>query len=144
MSHRPPSKHQLALMIRLAVFPTLVVLNLALSRLLRVGYFVMGVGLAVAGWPLLFADKPWGWRRAPSSACSWRCRSWHCSASGTPNGCCPPCCSKDLRALNIAGALPSSVAPGIAPAILTIGGGYAVLYAVAGSAPSSAPRPSCP
>jgi antibiotic biosynthesis monooxygenase (ABM) superfamily enzyme len=34
MSHRPPSKHQLALMIWLAVFPTLVVLNLALSGLL--------------------------------------------------------------------------------------------------------------
>jgi antibiotic biosynthesis monooxygenase (ABM) superfamily enzyme len=34
MSHRPPSKHQLALMIWLAVFPTLVVLNLTLSRLL--------------------------------------------------------------------------------------------------------------
>ena len=32
MSTRPPSKHQLALMIWLAVFPTLVVLNLALSR----------------------------------------------------------------------------------------------------------------
>ncbi len=30
----PPSKHQLALMIWLAVFPTLVVLNLALSGLL--------------------------------------------------------------------------------------------------------------
>jgi len=34
MSLRPPSKHQLALMIWLAVFPTLVVLNLALSGLL--------------------------------------------------------------------------------------------------------------
>jgi hypothetical protein len=35
--------------------------------------------------------------------------------------------------LNIAGALPSSIAPGIAPAILAIGGGsYGVLYAVAG------------
>jgi antibiotic biosynthesis monooxygenase (ABM) superfamily enzyme len=34
MSHRPPSKHQLALMIWLAVFPTLVVLNLALKGLL--------------------------------------------------------------------------------------------------------------
>jgi antibiotic biosynthesis monooxygenase (ABM) superfamily enzyme len=34
MSIRPPSKHQLALMIWLAVFPTLVVLNLALSGLL--------------------------------------------------------------------------------------------------------------
>ncbi|SIM54749.1 hypothetical protein [Micromonospora cremea] len=29
-------------------------------NLLRVGYFVMGVGLAVVKWPLLFADKPWG------------------------------------------------------------------------------------
>jgi antibiotic biosynthesis monooxygenase (ABM) superfamily enzyme len=34
MSHRPPSKHQLALMIWLAVFPTLVVLNLTLKGLL--------------------------------------------------------------------------------------------------------------
>ena len=35
--------------------------------------------------------------------------------------------------LNIAGALPSSIAPGIAPAILAVGGGsYGVLYAVAG------------
>jgi hypothetical protein len=29
-------------------------------NLLRVGYFVMGVGLVVFKWPLLFADKPWG------------------------------------------------------------------------------------
>jgi hypothetical protein len=29
-------------------------------NLLRVGYFVMGVFLAVVKWPLLFADKPWG------------------------------------------------------------------------------------
>jgi hypothetical protein len=29
-------------------------------NLLRVGYLVMGVGLAVYKWPLLFADKPWG------------------------------------------------------------------------------------
>jgi MFS family permease len=41
--------------------------------------------------------------------------------------------AKDLGVLNIAGALPFSVAPGIAPAILAVGGGsYAVLYAVAG------------
>ncbi|HEV7648500.1 MAG TPA: MFS transporter [Actinophytocola sp.] len=41
--------------------------------------------------------------------------------------------AKDLGVLNIAGALPSSIAPGIAPAILAIGGGsYGVLYAVAG------------
>ena len=33
---------------------------------------------------------------------------------------------------NMAGALPFSVAPAIAPAILAIGGGYGVLYAVAG------------
>ena len=32
---RPPSKHQLALMIWLAVFPTLTVLNLALGHWLR-------------------------------------------------------------------------------------------------------------
>jgi len=32
---RPPSRHQLALMIWLAVVPTLTVLNLALSRLLE-------------------------------------------------------------------------------------------------------------
>jgi len=41
--------------------------------------------------------------------------------------------AKDLGVLNIAGALPFSVAPAIAPAILTIGSGsYGVLYAVAG------------
>jgi MFS family permease len=41
--------------------------------------------------------------------------------------------AKDLGVLNIAGALPFSVAPGIAPAILALGGGsYGVLYAVAG------------
>ncbi|HJU97403.1 MAG TPA: MFS transporter, partial [Jiangellaceae bacterium] len=41
--------------------------------------------------------------------------------------------AKDLGVFNIAGALPFSVAPGIAPAILALGGGsYGVLYAVAG------------
>lgn len=41
--------------------------------------------------------------------------------------------AKDLGVLNIAGALPSSVAPAVAPAILVVGGGsYGVLYAVAG------------
>ena len=41
--------------------------------------------------------------------------------------------AKDLGVLNIAGALPSSIAPAIAPAILAIGGGsYGVLYAVTG------------
>ena len=41
--------------------------------------------------------------------------------------------AKDLGVINIAGALPFSVAPGIAPAILAFGGGsYGVLYAVAG------------
>lgn len=41
--------------------------------------------------------------------------------------------AKDLGVLNIAGALPSSLAPALAPAILALGGGsYGVLYAVAG------------
>ena len=41
--------------------------------------------------------------------------------------------AKDLGVFNIAGALPFSVAPAIAPAILAIGNGsYGVLYAVAG------------
>jgi MFS family permease len=41
--------------------------------------------------------------------------------------------AKDLGVLNMAGALPFSIAPAIAPAILAIGGGsYGVLYAVAG------------
>jgi MFS family permease len=41
--------------------------------------------------------------------------------------------AKDLGVFNIAGALPFSIAPGIAPAILAIGNGsYALLYAVAG------------
>ena len=41
--------------------------------------------------------------------------------------------AKDLGVFNMAGALPFSIAPGIAPAILAIGGGsYGVLYGVAG------------
>ncbi len=41
--------------------------------------------------------------------------------------------AKDLGVFNIAGALPSSIAPAIAPAILAIGNGsYSVLYSVAG------------
>jgi MFS family permease len=41
--------------------------------------------------------------------------------------------AKDLGVMNIAGALPFSVAPGIASAILAVGGGsYGVLYVVAG------------
>jgi MFS family permease len=40
--------------------------------------------------------------------------------------------AKDLGVFNIAGALPFSVGPAVAPAILAIGGGYGVLYAVAG------------
>lgn len=41
--------------------------------------------------------------------------------------------AKNLGVLNIAGALPFSVAPAIAPAVLAISGGsYAALYAVAG------------
>jgi MFS family permease len=41
--------------------------------------------------------------------------------------------AKDLGVFNIAGALPFSIAPGCAPAILAIGGGnYGVLYAAAG------------
>jgi MFS family permease len=41
--------------------------------------------------------------------------------------------AKDLGVFNIAGALPFSLAPAIAPAILAIGNGsYGVLYAVAG------------
>jgi MFS family permease len=42
--------------------------------------------------------------------------------------------AKDLGVLNIAGALPFSLAPAIAPAILAVGGGsYTVLFAVAGA-----------
>ena len=41
--------------------------------------------------------------------------------------------AKDLGVFNIAAALPFSIAPAVAPAILAIGGGsYGVLYAVAG------------
>jgi len=40
--------------------------------------------------------------------------------------------AKDLGVLNVASALPFSIAPAIAPAILAIGGGYGALYAVAG------------
>jgi MFS family permease len=46
----------------------------------------------------------------------------------------PASAAKDLGVMNIAGALPSSVAPAVAPAILSVGGGsYGVLYAVAGA-----------
>ena len=45
----------------------------------------------------------------------------------------PDTAAKDLGVLNIAGALPSAIAPAIAPVILAVGGGsYSVLYAVAG------------
>jgi hypothetical protein len=41
--------------------------------------------------------------------------------------------AKDLGVLNIAGALPFSLAPAVAPAVLWVGGGsYPLLYAVAG------------
>jgi MFS family permease len=41
--------------------------------------------------------------------------------------------AKDLGVLNIAGALPFSLAPAIAPAVLSLGGGgYGVLFSVAG------------
>jgi MFS family permease len=41
--------------------------------------------------------------------------------------------AKDLGVFNIAGALPFSLAPAVAPAVLAVGGGsYGVLYAVAG------------
>ncbi|HYG94073.1 MAG TPA: MFS transporter, partial [Nocardioides sp.] len=42
--------------------------------------------------------------------------------------------AKDLGVLNIAGALPFTVAPALAPAVLDISGGsYSALYAVAGT-----------
>jgi MFS family permease len=41
--------------------------------------------------------------------------------------------AKDLGVLNIAGALPFSIAPASAPFILAIGGSFGALYAVAGS-----------
>jgi MFS family permease len=45
----------------------------------------------------------------------------------------PKTAAKDLGVFNIAGALPSAIAPAIAPAILLLGNGsYGVLYAVAG------------
>lgn len=45
----------------------------------------------------------------------------------------PGSAAKDLGVMNIAGALPSSVAPAVAPAVLAVGGGsFGVLYAVAG------------
>ena len=46
----------------------------------------------------------------------------------------PGSAAKDLGVMNIAGALPSSLAPAVAPAILALGhGSYGVLYAVAGA-----------
>ena len=59
----------------------------------------------------------------------------------------PANAAKDLGVFNIAGALPFSVAPALAPAVLAVGNGsYGVLYAVAGAcAPSSAALGrSCP
>ena len=45
----------------------------------------------------------------------------------------PATAAKDLGVMNIAGALPSSIAPAIAPVILAVSNGsYSVLYAVAG------------
>jgi MFS family permease len=45
----------------------------------------------------------------------------------------PDSAAKDLGVMNIAGALPSSIAPALAPAILAVSGGsYGALYAVAG------------
>ena len=45
----------------------------------------------------------------------------------------PDSAAKDLGVLNIAGALPFSLAPAMAPLVLAIGAGsYQVLYAVAG------------
>jgi MFS family permease len=46
----------------------------------------------------------------------------------------PDSSGKDLGVMNIAGALPSSVAPAVAPVILAVGNGsYSALYAVAGA-----------
>lgn len=46
----------------------------------------------------------------------------------------PLTAAKDLGVLNIAGALPFTLAPAVAPALLAVGGGsYAVLYTVAGA-----------
>jgi hypothetical protein len=54
-------------------------------------------------------------------------RSSHGSPSDAENA------AKDLGVFNIAAALPSSIAPAVAPAILALGSGsYGVLYAVAG------------
>ena len=47
--------------------------------------------------------------------------------------------AKDLGVFNIAAALPSSIAPAVTPAILSIGGGsYGVLYALEAAPPRSA------
>ena len=54
--------------------------------------------------------------------------------------------AKDLGVFNIAGALPFSIAPGLAPAILAIGQSAATACCTGwpGPAPSSEPSPSCP
>ena len=84
--------------------------------------FVAGMALGGLGLRLVHGRRPGtGGRRAPR----------------------PGSAAKDLGVMNIAGALPSSVAPALAPAILAVGGGsYGVLYAVAGPAQSSAPARS--
>ncbi len=56
----------------------------------------------------------------------------------------PGSAAKDLGVMNIAGALPSSVAPAVAPAILALSSGsYGVLYAVAGACGCWERSPSC-
>ena len=54
--------------------------------------------------------------------------------------------AKDLGVLNIANAVPQSLAPAIAPIFLAIGAGnnYVALFAAAAASRRSAPRPSNP
>ena len=111
-------------------------------------------------WPALGPERPaQGLRRSsPRSCTAWRCSSSPSPATSTDSSSAwpsadsgsactwpstsrswPTCCrdpanaAKDLGVFNIAGALPFSIAPAIAPAILAVGSGsYGVLYAVAG------------
>ena len=55
----------------------------------------------------------------------------------------PGTAAKDLGVINIAGALPFSVAPAIAPVVLASAAAATGLYAVAGLAPSSGRSRSC-
>ena len=102
------------------------------------GFFILLLAVTLKDRRLAKADKPspaastvsWsGWPSADSaSACMRRRPRASCHVLPDKDN-----AAKDLGLFNIAGALPFSIAPAIAPAILAISSGsYGVLYAIAG------------